>query len=642
MRLRTHGIKAFDQDLVLERRLILSAPNASGKSTVAEALRFLALGYVPALGRRPQDTALLMRGGLMSAHLTLDDGRWIARSLQATPEGYRSRAECSWLSEGGVERHGREILRLFGRDELDVAESLDIRRLLEAPPAQREARIAALLAAGTPSAGEVLREALDRASARVGEAGRDLLEAYVPRLARTLREGGLAAAIEEMGEERRRIGRELDRKTQALREAEERLSRLPEADPERTFFLEAEKERLERERALLEAQALLRRTRREKLEALRAALEEARRAEEAAEAARRDFEARRRAGVPRETAPEVPSPEVEEAERALRAIVEEEERLERSPWSEAARIAAELQDIARRGASYPLYRVLALAGRLSQLAEAALRESKAELRRRRALGSAEAERRRRRAAEEARRRALEEEDRRTAAAVEEARRARETLETRRADLEGDPEPEPPGDPARLHQRLHEIRRELGERAAAGSAWRERDRLEGEAARLRAEREAVTALEGALARRRDREVSAATEGPLLRTMIAFLRAAGREETPFFEAGAGRLRVGWRTPADGEVPAQALSGGEWCLFSAALTAAVLLVRGAPLRILIVEAGEADDATLRALRAGIRAVSDELTAALLLTPRDVAAGDGWTVYRAEARPVAAGPSA
>ena len=70
--------------------------------------------------------------------------------------------------------------------------------------------------------------------------------------------------------------------------------------------------------------------------------------------------------------------------------------------------------------------------------------------------------------------------------------------------------------------------------------------------------------------------------------------------------------------------------------------LLVRGAPLRILIVEAGEADDATLRALRAGIRAVPDELTAALLLTPRDVAAGDGWTVYRAEARPVAAGPSA
>ncbi|MFN3487461.1 MAG: hypothetical protein ACK44W_18495, partial [Planctomycetota bacterium] len=99
MRLCIRGIKAFDQDLVLERLLVLSAPNGSGKSAVAEALRFLALGYVPALGRRPQDTAALMRGGVMSARLTLDDGRWVARSLQATPEGFRSHARCSWIPE---------------------------------------------------------------------------------------------------------------------------------------------------------------------------------------------------------------------------------------------------------------------------------------------------------------------------------------------------------------------------------------------------------------------------------------------------------------------------------------------------------------------------------------------------------------
>lgn len=634
MRLCIRGIKAFDQDLVLERLLVLSAPNGSGKSAVAEALRFLALGYVPALGRRPQDTAALMRGGVMSARLTLDDGRWVARSLQATPEGFRSHARCSWLPEGGVERHGREILRLFGRDELEVAEGLDVRELLGAPPAQREARIAALLGVGTASPEDVRRGVRDEAAQDLGGSGRDLLEAYVRRLERTVRESGPAAAIEEMGRERRRAARELERKTQALREVEDRLSSLPETDPERLFSLEAEKERLERELALLEARALVRRERRERIEALEAALAQARRAEEAAEAARRDFEARRRAGRPLEAPPPARSPEVEEAERALDALAEEEERLKGSPWSEVGEIAVELLAIARGAASYSLYPVLVLAGRLAQLSEAALRGAKEDLRRRRAHWAGEAERRRRRAAEEARARALEEEDRRTAAALEEARRAREALEARRADLEPGPEPEPSENAALLHARLHEIRRELGERAAVRAAWAERDRLEEEVARLRQEREAAAALERALARRRDREVSRAAEGPLLRTMVEFLRAAGRDETPFFEAGSGRLRVGWRTAAGGEVLVQALSGGEWCLFAAALTAAVIAARGAPLRILLVEAGEADEETLRALRAGIRAVAANLTAAIVLTPRDVAPGDGWTVYRAAVR--------
>jgi len=92
------------------------------------------------------------------------------------------------------------------------------------------------------------------------------------------------------------------------------------------------------------------------------------------------------------------------------------------------------------------------------------------------------------------------------------------------------------------------------------------------------------------------------GGLLETM---LRAAGRMEVPFFAASRGVCRIGWRTASGKEIPAQSLSGGEWILFAACLTAAVLILRNAPLRILLVEAGEADAPPLQALLDAIRSV-------------------------------------
>src|SRR5689334_4379197 len=145
MRLQISGFKAHNHVLRIDRLMVLSASNGAGKSAVAESLRFLALGYVPGLGKRPQDTASLLRGAAMKVSLELADGRTLWRRLEQTPKGFRTQAHCSWVESASSAVNAREIMALFGRDEEEVAESLDIRQLLSASPLQREARIAALL-----------------------------------------------------------------------------------------------------------------------------------------------------------------------------------------------------------------------------------------------------------------------------------------------------------------------------------------------------------------------------------------------------------------------------------------------------------------------------------------------------------------
>jgi S-formylglutathione hydrolase FrmB len=126
------------------------------------------------------------------------------------------------------------------------------------------------------------------------------------------------------------------------------------------------------------------------------------------------------------------------------------------------------------------------------------------------------------------------------------------------------------------------------------------------------------------------------------MGTFLGAAGRREQPYFRASKGSCEIGWRRQDGAEIAIAALSGGEWVLFAAALTAAVIILRGAPLRVLLVEAGETDDQILGGLLAGIRAVADQLTCAIVATPRPAPAGsDDWTILTldgaAALRPVA-----
>src|SRR5579872_6122340 len=155
MRLITKGMGAHDADVEIKPLTLLVGENGSGKSKRAEAIRFLALGYVPALGKRPMDTAALMNGQGISVEMVLDGGRTLRRTLDRKDEGYTVGAEASWLRNAKQAEHAKAILGMFGGEELDVAECLDIRQLLSATPNQRAARMEQLLAAGQRSADEI-------------------------------------------------------------------------------------------------------------------------------------------------------------------------------------------------------------------------------------------------------------------------------------------------------------------------------------------------------------------------------------------------------------------------------------------------------------------------------------------------------
>jgi hypothetical protein len=667
VKLKTIGIKAHDQELALEPLVLLSGPNGSGKSTFAEAIRFLALGYVPSLGKRPQDTAALMREPLMAAVLTLPDGRVAGRSLEQTGQGFRARAECSWIEEGGVQRHAAEILSLFGRDEQDVAEALDVRQLLQATPQQREARLAGLISAGRAGPAEkslrirrILAELRAERPSDVREAPgwgellralppfpREALAAASRRLEELLRESDPAGLLAWAGEERRRAAARLLLKTKAREEMDARLAPHPADGEEQIRTLEAERERLERDLGALEEKALQLRLREEELDRLRRDLDAARAEADEVRAERARWEARARdlAGAPdellqieRELDGLVPPPEPESAGRTFDPGSSE------ASWNEVAAIAEALRELARQGAGSAMLQALAHAQRLGQLSRQALREIAAA----RAGARTTAEEAERRRAEfderrgtllqrrDERRRTLQKlgaDDRRTSSALERAQLRAESFEREwRATLGPDEPDELPE--ADLHRMLHDVRRELAELGALRAARRERDRVAEEEARAQAARDVDATLERALQRLQEEEIMEARDplGGLVETM---LRAAGRTEVPFFSASRGVCRIGWRTASGKEIPAQALSGGEWILFAAALTAAVIILRNAPLRILLVEAGEADPHTLHALLEAIRSVSDRLTCAVVLTPRHVHA-PGWTVVRRFGPPV------
>jgi len=434
-----------------------------------------------------------------------------------------------------------------------------------------------------------------------------------------------------------------------------RLAPHPVPDEAQIRKLESERERLERDLGALEEKALQMRLREEELDRLRRELDAARAAVDEARAERARWEVRARdlAGVPdelaaieRELDQLVPPPESEPADQSLDPGSSE------ASWNEVAAIAESLRELARQGAGSAMLEMLAQAQRLARLAGRTLREiktAKAEAR----MTAEEAERSRSRAVAEfderrrtllqqrdGRRRTLQmlaADDRRSADALERSRLRAESLDREwRATLGPDEPDELPE--AELHRMLHDVRRELADLGTLQAARRERDRVAEEEARAHAARDVYADLERALQRLQEDEIMESRDqlGGLLETM---LRAAGRTEVPFFIASRGICRIGWRTLSGKEIPVQSLSGGEWILFAAALTAAVLILRNAPLRILIVEAGEADAHTLQALLDAIRSVSDRLTCAMVLTPRNIHA-PGWTIVRRFGPPVAQDP--
>lgn len=148
VRVTIEGVKAYDGDYTIERLAAFVGPVGSGKSRVQDAIRFAALGYVPALGGREVDTARIMRGARMHVRVELSDARHFARSLIRDGATLRVESRASWIPATATNTaHGAAIRGLFGESDAEAAECLDLRELLDASPSARASRIEAILAA---------------------------------------------------------------------------------------------------------------------------------------------------------------------------------------------------------------------------------------------------------------------------------------------------------------------------------------------------------------------------------------------------------------------------------------------------------------------------------------------------------------
>lgn len=142
------GLKATDRTLALDSRNLLLGPVGGGKTTIEDAIAFLALGYVPRLGKTAAATGKLLRAGCdrIEVSATLDDGRSVRRALVRSGKSLTEDVEASWI---GVDEnpsvHGAAITGLFGATPGAAEQHVDIRALLSATPNERARHVSAML-----------------------------------------------------------------------------------------------------------------------------------------------------------------------------------------------------------------------------------------------------------------------------------------------------------------------------------------------------------------------------------------------------------------------------------------------------------------------------------------------------------------
>jgi hypothetical protein len=240
MRIRTKGFKAADHDVTIGRYSVISAPNGAGKSTLADAIRFLALGFVPVLGRTLSATSALMSGHELHVELTLDDGRVATRTLTREGKAFTCRCHASW-ARGGQPEHEQAIFELFGSDPDDIAEMLDIRELLSMTPAKRAARIEQLIGSGGADQDlpvRVGRYAVARllglepdqlpldhreAAPNLPPGRYDALKAIAPALTSSLNANGIPSVIAWVNETKNAADRDVKHRRGALTELQSRV-----------------------------------------------------------------------------------------------------------------------------------------------------------------------------------------------------------------------------------------------------------------------------------------------------------------------------------------------------------------------------------------------------------------------------------
>lgn len=761
--LNVHGLKGSHRDLELAKLNLVVGPVGAGKTTISDAIRFAAQGCVPSIGRDAASTARLMSDSAMSVTVRLEDGRHWTRGLKKTAKSLRGDAACSWSESPRQTDHANAIRALFGRDDTEAAESLDLRQLLNCSANERAKRIEALIDSSGLSATEAadLAEALavlrlsgvdpDRmpkapqsavaaaAGSRelIDEAIRAAIDEVLPVSRENVTLEGVAQAaarakrekLDAQAAERQAIAARAE-----LEDAGE-VSDEPVADLEASRRAAADRLAVARREAeTARAQAAERARLSAVLPALREQAETAKTAlTEALDKLPLAAEKRREAqpAMPAEiAAPEAVEPdpaEMAEADR-LETLAEELERratkvevpeqidvsvgwanlqlaekrharAAESPWREVEAIVGRLACIVETGdkKDEDLERLRTLAmthggdmedaqdeldkanaawnalsrrrADLATLIEEAhrerdtLREEAAEARRKAreiikadaARVKAENDRRRTAYADQVAERTVvvdriqagwESVEREAKAIEARARQAQEAADRTAAELsQAEARLEGLESVAIVDQAvdLDALSREIGEmdatieKARTGAMRRrEMQRLQGEAERLGAVRESWAAVEWALQRVRSQDL-ADRAGGLEERMAKFLAGASRSETPYLRVERGVCDFGWKR--DGrEISVETLSGGESCIFTAALAAAVISLRAPTVRCLLIEGAELGSAEpAQAILRGCQSIADELDLVIVATNASIDAPDGWSTIECGAEAVA-----
>lgn len=730
------GCKVEEIDQPLHARLIITGPNGSGKTSVAEAIRFLALGHIPALGKRHGDTAAIMADRTMSVMMTLTDNRQAARTLSR--DGKRLTAECiaSWIDSDDQDDHHAAIRSLFGPDDRRVAEMLDVRTLLNESPNKRAESLQPLLEVETDPdevanaiAEQTVRRLAGKESVGLDDwrvlvpilpaPERDRLQPMGSEIKSRVRDAGISAVIDWAKNEKNRSGASVRTTQAAQKELESRMPVTPlRADG--VEKLEAERDELltrlghAEEQAATAKRATSLRVRLASLESDRNRLNADADEVEAEEEARIEAAQARYDALSEELAelgepPKIYEPDTQplrekitdaeadadESAEKIKAASTREREAHRQVKDLEHRIKVVCDDI-EQAVENPASALSGIADRVEQydagLAREiidvmillvddveALRDSEAELieelkdskqahhEAAQKYTEAEAADLKARNALVDLRKGLEHivsEGQRVAREHIEAHRKREhdlrnelqgqrmiidegkaaystrinkisavqseiqTVEAALSDI-GDAEDVPDLD--EIMSDLDRVTTALKNQRACASRQAELERIVADLEAATVDKRVYTAVEwGARAVQRD-QVSG--EGPLVTMMADLLQASGRAERPYIRAGARSCEIGWQRPSGATVPVEALSGGEWALFCAAITTAMLAECGGEIKPLLVEADAMDDVTLSELvqLAGCAVDDGLITNVVVTTWRDVAtlpiSLDGWT---------------
>jgi DNA repair exonuclease SbcCD ATPase subunit len=188
-----------------------------------------------------------------------------------------------------------------------------------------------------------------------------------------------------------------------------------------------------------------------------------------------------------------------------------------------------------------------------------------------------------------------------------------------------------GDTANIEALITGLDATIKQLTADLDAARKRDTLDAEALKCTraiqqrgAEEQAWKDIEKALKTIRAEELTTIVE-PFVRHINEFLQAGNVDRVAFcrLAAPSGRhvFQFGWCVPAFDdtkslEVLYDALSGGEKALFGAAVAYALTMLADPPCKVLMLEGGELDAASLFAVMCALKALSDNLDNVILAT--------------------------